>query len=89
MYSTMKSAGKWCWNQSSFSNGTCTWANDIEPESNHTSSTSATRRIVDFPVGSSGLGRVSSSTYGRCRSGSPSRSRGSRPKSRSSSSNEP
>ena len=39
--------------------------------------------MVDRPVGSSGLGRVSSSTYGRCRSV------GRTPKSRSSSSSEP
>ena len=43
-------------NQSSFSNGTWFWANDIEPESNHTSSTSATRRIVDLPGRVVGVG---------------------------------
>jgi hypothetical protein len=52
-------------------------------ESNQTSSTSSIRRIVDRPVGSSGLGRVSSSMTGRCRSSSRT------PKSRSSSSSEP
>ena len=40
----------------------------MEPDSNQQSSTSGTRRIVDCPVGSSGLGRVRSSTAGRCRS---------------------
>ena len=61
----------------------------MDPESNHTSSTSGTRRITDSPVGSSGLGRVRSSIHGRCRSTSPWALRGSRPKSRSSSAREP
>ena len=60
-----------------------TWAKLIDPDSNQQSKTSVTRRIVDFPVGSSGLGRVSWSMYGRCRSV------GRTPKSRSSSSREP
>src|SRR5205814_9771481 len=44
---------------------------------------SLTRRLVERPLGSSGSGRVSSSTTGRCRSVSRT------PKSRSSSSSEP
>ena len=45
-----------------------TWANGIEPLSNQQSSTSVTRRFIDCPVGSSGLGRTHSSTAGRWRS---------------------
>src|SRR5690606_12025277 len=55
----------------------------MEPDSNQQSSTSGTRRIIDLPVGSSGLGRTSSSTIGRCRSVTFT------PKSRSSSSSDP
>ena len=55
----------------------------MEPDSNQQSSTSGTRRIVERPVGSSGLGRVRASMKGRCRSS------GRTPKSRSSSSSEP
>src|SRR6266700_5645357 len=40
----------------------------MEPDSNQQSSTSVTRRMVDLPDGSSGLGRVISSMAGRCRS---------------------
>src|SRR5258705_190728 len=41
----MKSAGKWTSNWSWFSNGAWYCAKGIEPESNHTSMTSGTRRI--------------------------------------------
>ena len=37
-------------------------ANGIDPDSNQQSSTSGTRRIIDIPLGSSGLGRTRSST---------------------------
>src|SRR5699024_2733520 len=67
----------------------CTWAYGIDPESNQTSKTSSTRRIMDLPVGSSGFGRTSSSIQGRCRSTSPSVFRGSLPKACSSSDREP
>ena len=40
----------------------------MQPDSNQQSSTSGTRRIIERPVGSSGLGRTRSSTCGRCRS---------------------
>ncbi len=47
------------------------------------------RRMVAFPDGSSGFGRVRSSMYGRWRSGSPASLSGSRPKSASISASEP
>src|SRR5690606_5237722 len=55
----------------------------MEPDSNQQSSTSGTRRIIDLPVGSSGLGRTSWSMPGRCRSVTFT------PKSRSSSASDP
>src|SRR6056300_430888 len=55
----------------------------MDPESNQTSKTSGIRRIIDTPLGSSGLGRTNSSIAGRCRSS------GFTPKSHSSSSSDP
>ena len=46
----MKSAGKRCSKRSSFSNGACHCANGMQPESNQTSMTSGTRRIVPLAL---------------------------------------
>ena len=58
----MKSAGKRSSNAASLSCGAWYWANGIEPESNHTSITSGTRRIGSPH---SGQANVASSTNGR------------------------